>query len=171
MGLCCSKRRPGVSAFAAARDDNGTEQNTALRSDCVFCRIRDGHCEPGSIVHETDRLVVFRDIRPSATSHLQIVPRQHIATLNDLKRSAEDHALVREMLETGREVLERLHPGAQLRFGFHRPPFNSVLHLHMHGLALPYLPGAPKWKYADLSPWWIPVEGALKKLDPHGTSA
>ncbi|KAL4441040.1 hypothetical protein ABPG77_010471 [Micractinium sp. CCAP 211/92] len=114
----------------------------------------------------TERLVVFRDRSPAATAHLQIVPRRHIDNLNALQRCQEDHALVLEMLETGRQVLTRLHPGAKLRFGFHRPPFNSVLHLHMHGLALPYLEGAPKWKYLDWTPWWLPVESALKSLAP-----
>lgn len=123
------------------------------------------------VVHQTERLVVFRDRSPAATAHLQIVPRRHIDNLHSLQRCPEDHALVLEMLETGRQVLERMHPGAKLRFGFHRPPFNSVLHLHMHGLALPYLEGAPKWKYQDWTPWWLPVEAVLKSLAPAGGSA
>ncbi|KAL4457394.1 hypothetical protein ABPG75_012259 [Micractinium tetrahymenae] len=117
---------------------------------------------------QTERLVVFRDRSPAATAHLQIVPRKHIDNLNDLRRSPEDHALVLEMLETWREVLQRMHPGAKLRFGFHRPPFNSVLHLHMHGKALPYLDGAPTWKYHTWTPWWLPVEVVLKSLAPAG---
>jgi hypothetical protein len=38
-------------------------------------------------------------------------------------------AAVQEMVETGRQVLQKLHPGQEQLLGFHRPPFNSVLHL------------------------------------------
>lgn len=62
---------------------------------------------------------------PLAMPAVALPPCCHPAT----RQSCPGCAPVLEMLETGRQVLERMHPGAKLRFGFHRPPFNSVLHL------------------------------------------
>ena len=50
---------------------------------CLFCRIA-RHELPAQIVHEDDGLVAFRDINPKAPTHILIVPREHIASLNEL---------------------------------------------------------------------------------------
>ena len=63
-------------------------------SDCLFCKIIAGKI-PGAIVYQDDRLVAFKDVNPQAPTHILIVPRRHIASLNDL--SAEDDALVGEI--------------------------------------------------------------------------
>ncbi|MGH9350530.1 MAG: HIT domain-containing protein, partial [Vicinamibacterales bacterium] len=63
--------------------------------DCLFCKIIAGQI-PGTFVHQDDTMVAFRDINPQAPLHVLIVPRQHIATLNDL--AAEDDGLVGSML-------------------------------------------------------------------------
>jgi histidine triad (HIT) family protein len=55
-------------------------------SDCLFCKIIAGEI-PGHLVHEDRDLVAFKDINPQAPLHLLIVPRRHIATLNDLAPS------------------------------------------------------------------------------------
>ena len=51
-------------------------------SDCLFCRIRDGEI-PGDMVYESDSVLAFNDINPQAPTHVLIIPREHIATLND----------------------------------------------------------------------------------------
>lgn len=78
---------------------------------------------------QTERLIVFRDIRPAALCHLQVVPKHHVRNLAALRPCAADHGLLAEMAATGRAALAQLHPGAPQKLGFHRPPFNSVLHL------------------------------------------
>jgi len=52
-------------------------------SDCLFCKIINGQI-PGQFVHQDDRLVAIKDINPQAPLHVLIIPRKHIATLNDL---------------------------------------------------------------------------------------
>ena len=55
-------------------------------SDCLFCKIIAGEI-PASIVYQDDRVVAFKDINPQAPMHVLVVPRRHIATLNDLTRT------------------------------------------------------------------------------------
>ena len=53
---------------------------------CLFCKIASGGTDT-QFVHETDRLVVFDDIHPSAPLHQLIVPKRHIRSVNDLTLS------------------------------------------------------------------------------------
>ena len=66
-----------------------------MTTDCLFCKIIDGQI-PATLVHQDDRLVVFKDINPQAALHVLVVPRRHIATLNDLQPG--DDGLVGEMV-------------------------------------------------------------------------
>ena len=52
-------------------------------ADCLFCKIRDGQI-PAELVFEDDHCLAFKDINPAAPVHLLVIPRDHIATLNDL---------------------------------------------------------------------------------------
>ena len=52
-------------------------------TDCLFCKIIGGQI-PGQFVHQDDQLVAIKDINPQAPLHVLIIPRRHIATLNDL---------------------------------------------------------------------------------------
>ena len=52
-------------------------------ADCLFCKIVAGQI-PSTPVYQDDRLFAFRDINPQAPFHALIVPRRHIATLNDV---------------------------------------------------------------------------------------
>jgi galactose-1-phosphate uridylyltransferase len=60
-------------------------------NDCLFCKIIAGQI-PGRFVHEDHEIVAIRDINPQAPLHVLIIPRRHIATLNDL--DPHDDALV-----------------------------------------------------------------------------
>ena len=62
--------------------------------DCLFCKIIAGEI-PGSVVYQDDHLIAIKDINPQAATHVLILPRRHIATLNDLTPS--DDELVGEM--------------------------------------------------------------------------
>src|SRR5262245_66391931 len=64
-------------------------------SNCLFCKIINREI-PGAIVYEDARLLAFNDIDPQAPTHVLVVPKRHIASLNDL--SGEDDGLVGEMV-------------------------------------------------------------------------
>ncbi|CAI0502613.1 unnamed protein product [Linum tenue] len=135
-------------------------------SPCIFCAIA-GDSSSTKLLHTDDRVVAFQDIRPAAFRHYLVIPVKHIATVNDLRRSEEDHSLVNHMLQVGRTLLQRDAPDAKYRFGFHRPPFNSVNHLHLHCLALPFIPKWKHMKYVSLGPLgFIEAERLLEKIKP-----
>jgi diadenosine tetraphosphate (Ap4A) HIT family hydrolase len=59
---------------------------------CLFCKIVSGEI-PGEFVHQDDRCVVIRDINPQAPTHVLVIPREHIESLNDAGQRDEACAL------------------------------------------------------------------------------
>lgn len=104
-------------------------------ADCLFCKIVAGEI-PGTIVHQDDELVAFKDIDPQAPLHVLIVPRRHIATLNDV--APADDALVGSMVRLAAS-LAREHGysdrGYRTLFNTNREAGQSVFHIHLHLLA------------------------------------
>ena len=70
-------------------------------SDCLFCKILAGDI-PADIVYESASAIAFRDINPRAPTHVLIIPRKHIATINDI--AEEDEALVGSLYSAAREI-------------------------------------------------------------------
>lgn len=124
-------------------------------TNCIFCNIIEKKAE-ATIIHETETLIVFKDIRsvqntdflcmkkptsknfknssPISDFHYLAVPKNHIRDCNSL--TIADKGLVEAMQESLKIVLEE--GGCNMNdslLGFHWPPFNSVKHLHMHGVA------------------------------------
>ena len=103
--------------------------------DCLFCKIIAGHI-PGNIVHQDETMIAFKDINPQAPLHVLIVPRRHIATLNDL--SVEDDALVGSMLRRAAAIAKE-HGydarGYRAVFNTNRDAGQTVFHIHLHVLA------------------------------------
>jgi histidine triad (HIT) family protein len=113
-------------------------------ADCLFCRIAAGEI-PATIVHQDEHVIAFKDINPQAPMHVLVVPRRHIATLNDLTES--DDRLVGEMTRRG-AAIARAHGHADAGY---RTVFNTnagagqtVFHIHLHvlgGRSLTWPPG------------------------------
>ncbi|XP_022154786.1 bifunctional adenosine 5'-phosphosulfate phosphorylase/adenylylsulfatase HINT4 [Momordica charantia] len=138
----------------------------ATASSCIFCQ-RVSDSAPNALLHFDERVVAFEDINPSAVRHYLVIPKQHIPTVRNLQRRAEDYSLVSHMLEVGQTLLSQDSPQLKHRFGFHQPPLNSVNHLHLHCFALPY---TPRWKFAKYlslgSIGFIEAEKLLEKIKP-----
>src|SRR5262245_8473579 len=100
--------------------------------DCLFCRIAEKKI-PARIVHEDPELIAFEDINPQAPVHLLIVPRRHIASLND---AAPDDAplLGSMMLVAGWLAKERGIDGSGYRVVVNTMAGagQSVFHVHLH---------------------------------------
>jgi len=111
--------------------------------DCIFCKIAAGEI-PSDKVHEDDDLVAFRDLNPQAPVHVLVIPRKHLASLNDA--NAEDRALLGRILLTMRELAEKLGVGSGYRVvnNCGASAGQSVLHIHFHllgGRAMDWPPG------------------------------
>ena len=104
-------------------------------ADCLFCRIATGQI-PASIVYQDDRLMAFQDLNPQAPLHVLIIPRRHIATLNDL--TAGDDSLVGEMIRRAAAIAQEqgyADRGCRTLFNCNREAGQSVFHVHLHLLA------------------------------------
>lgn len=100
--------------------------------DCLFCKIRDREI-PSRIVHEDEKTIAFEDLQPQAPTHVLIIPRKHIATLNDL--TAEDESLVGHLVRVGAQIArERGHAeeGWRTVFNCNRGAGQTVFHVHLH---------------------------------------
>ena len=109
-------------------------------SDCLFCKILAGDI-PGDKVYEDDKVIAFKDINPKAEVHLLVIPREHIASLNEL--APEHDALIGHMMR----VIPQLAKSQGLDDGF-RTIINTgkgggqiIFHLHMHLMGGKDLPG------------------------------
>jgi histidine triad (HIT) family protein len=104
-------------------------------ADCLFCKIAAGTI-PSTLVYQDEHLIAFKDINPQAPMHVLIVPRRHIATLNDL--SAADDQLVGEMMRRAAALAaEQGHAerGYRTVFNCNAGAGQTVFHIHLHVLA------------------------------------
>ena len=105
---------------------------------CVFCNIK--NIALNGILYEDDKIIIFNYKSPAATVHLQCIPKRHIKNKNYLTKN--DLSLLNHMYNTARDYLilnyKELLINNQPIFGFHKPPFYTVNHLHMHCIIPPY---------------------------------
>ena len=102
---------------------------------CLFCRIAAGEI-PATRVYEDDRIVAFEDLNPQAPMHVLVIPRAHVATLNDL--APEHDGLVGEMVRRAAALAaERGYAADGFRtvFNCNSHAGQSVFHIHLHVLA------------------------------------
>ena len=101
-------------------------------ADCIFCGIVDGKI-PARRLLEDDDVVAFHDSHPAAPVHVLVIPRRHIATLDDSVES--DALLFGKMLRAAREVASRSNLGAyRVVMNVQAGAGQSVFHVHLHVL-------------------------------------
>ncbi|EDS35175.1 kinase C inhibitor [Culex quinquefasciatus] len=103
---------------------------------CIFCKIATGADPSATIMFQNERICIFKDIRPAADHHLLAVPKHHVASVRAL--TTADRPLLEEMRAELENVMRdqcQIDPVTMAVFGFHVPPFVTVKHLHMHGIA------------------------------------
>lgn len=112
--------------------------------DCLFCKIASGEI-PADIVHQNDDVVAFRDINPQAPTHVLIIPRKHIATINDL--SEADASIVDKLFLVARDIAVAegiADEGYRTVMNCNSAGGQSVYHIHLHllgGRMLTWPPG------------------------------
>lgn len=108
--------------------------------ECLFCRIAAGEV-PSERLYEDEEILVFNDINPQAPFHALLIPKTHIATLNDLR---PEHTEMAGRLFLTARTLAREHglPGYRVVVNTNREGGQVVFHVHMHMLAgRPMKPG------------------------------
>ena len=104
-------------------------------TDCLFCKIIDGEI-PGDIVYENDNVLAFKDINPIAPVHILVIPKEHIATLNDLE---EKHTqTMGELFLAAKQIASEKgisESGYRTVFNCNKDAQQTVFHIHLHLIA------------------------------------
>lgn len=113
---------------------------TAAATECLFCKIVAGKL-PASRLYEDDHILAFKDIHPQAPFHALVIPKVHVATLNDF--STEQRGLIGSLLLTAKKLAaEQSLPGYRVVMNVNREGGQVVFHAHLHVLGGRQLVGA-----------------------------
>ena len=103
-----------------------------LDASCLFCRILKGEI-PSTEVLSTDRAYAFRDINPTAPTHVLVIPREHIESAAEIRPEHGDllaHLFVTaQQVAAAEDIADR---GYRLVLNVGEDALNSVPHLHVH---------------------------------------
>jgi histidine triad (HIT) family protein len=106
--------------------------SSTAESTCLFCKIIAGQL-PSTKLYEDDRVVAFKDVHPQAPFHALVVPRKHVATLDDF--ALDDAALVGHILLTAKRLAaEEGLPGYRVVMNVQRAGGQVIFHAHLHVL-------------------------------------
>jgi len=100
--------------------------------NCIFCNIVEGK-QPADIVYETERVIAFKDIRPKAPIHILVIPKEHIATLNDI--TVKHQNLIGEIFLVVKDLAKQFglaEKGYRTVFNCNRDAGQDVYHIHLH---------------------------------------
>lgn len=102
---------------------------------CIFCKIAGGEI-PSNAVYEDEHVYAFRDLHPQAPHHILIIPRKHVATLNDF--SDADTHVMGSLILAAKKIANKLgvdQQGYRLVTNCNEDGGQTVFHVHMHFLA------------------------------------
>jgi histidine triad (HIT) family protein len=101
-------------------------------ADCIFCKIARGDLDT-EIVHDEDDVLAFEDINSQAPVHILIIPRQHVANLEEI--GALPDPVVKRMFEVASAVAQKFgvtESGYAVRINNGRDAGQEVFHFHLH---------------------------------------
>ena len=101
-----------------------------MADDCLFCRIARGEI-PARLVAEDEHCVAFRDVNPQAPLHVLVIPRAHVATLND----ADDPAVVGRLALLAARIARDegvADAGYRVVINTNADAGQTVFHIHLH---------------------------------------
>jgi len=102
--------------------------------DCIFCKI--ANKQMGALLHEDDQVVAFDDMTPQAPHHVLVIPKRHIATINDT--TTADETLLGHMIAVAKNIAQQRSldaDGYRLVFNCNHQGGQAVYHIHLHFLA------------------------------------
>jgi histidine triad (HIT) family protein len=99
---------------------------------CLFCKIATGEI-PAKLIYEEKHIIAFHDIAPQAPHHILIIPRKHIATINDLQ--FEDNELIGDMMLVAKKLAADLkisEDGYRVIMNCNQQGGQAVYNIHFH---------------------------------------
>ena len=99
--------------------------------DCIFCKIAN-HEIPTNPVFENDKVIAFNDLNPQAPVHILVIPKEHVASVKDVK----DLSVIQDLFDAGQKIVKQknitdfrtvINTGSEAG--------QTVFHLHIHILA------------------------------------
>ncbi len=97
--------------------------------DCIFCKIAGGEIK-SDIKYQDERVIAFSDINPQAPVHIQVIPRKHIDSVNEVDHDIAGHCIV-----VARDIASKLgisKDGYRLVINCNKHGGQEVGHLHVH---------------------------------------
>ena len=115
-------------------------ESSDVTEKCIFCKIADGRIKPGGrknpkeLLYSDEHYVAFDDMSPGAICHTLVIPKKHIKNCWSLTPRMMD-----DMEEIGNKILKERNPENKPSVMFFiRPPLNTVFHVHLHVMVLPF---------------------------------
>jgi histidine triad (HIT) family protein len=101
-----------------------------MPDQCLFCRIVRREI-PATLVYEDEHVIAFRDINPQAPTHVVIVPRDHVASLND---ASDDAQIGRLSLAAAKIARDQgiAESGYRTVVNTNGDAGQTVFHIHLH---------------------------------------
>lgn len=99
---------------------------------CLFCKIASAELA-ADVIYEDKELMAFRDINPQAPSHVLLIPKQHIATIDEA--DSQHEKLLGQMILTAQKIARQeglSEAGYRLVFNVNRGGGQDVYHIHLH---------------------------------------
>jgi diadenosine tetraphosphate (Ap4A) HIT family hydrolase len=128
---------------------------------CIFCNIKKTLKESTREVVYKDKVVtVFESKAHDARLHLLVIPNKHIDGVESLNYTHTK--LLNYMVNVAKSVLG--NNNKKYIMGFHKLPFRSVNHLHMHVLVPPFRSWLTGWKYSENTPFFASVENLMQHI-------
>lgn len=113
-------------------------------ADCLFCKIVNGDISSDKI-YEDDKVLAFNDLNAQAPTHILIIPKKHIATMNDLQ--AVDTEVVGQLMQVAAKIAKDkgfAEAGYRVVMNCNQDGGQAVYHIHLHllaGRAMAWPPG------------------------------
>ena len=112
--------------------------------DCIFCKIVKEEI-PATIIYRDEHVIAFNDLHPRAPIHQLIIPRRHIATLNDIQ--PQDTETLGKLFQAAKQLAQKAgiaEPGYRVVMNCNADAGQQVFHIHLHllgGRGLAWPPG------------------------------
>lgn len=101
-----------------------------MAENCLFCKMVSGEISP-EVVYQDEAVFAFNDIKPQAPVHVLVIPKRHVATLNELQ--PQDTELAGRLTLTAARIAQDLGlPGYRTVINTNREGGQAVFHVHLH---------------------------------------